>query len=286
MNVEAITARLAVRFGPEVAEWCAAAPALTARVSSQWGLEVGDLIDDGGSSVVLRCTWTDGTPAILKLTPDQGFLASQAEMLRSLAPSGRVPAVFAVAEEAIVLEAVVPGTEASPTPEQWGELVKALHSVPPPPDLTRTLRGRVEEFVVRIGRRAAEPAIAARVSPELWDRTVARCRALLDSPTREVLLHGDLHPGNVLDGGALGLVAIDPKTCVGDPCFDAMDYVVEGAGKEGVEVRCAAVAEACGLDPERLLEWSRVNATLAAIGRLTWGDGSEEELAELLAFAR
>ncbi|NUT92764.1 MAG: phosphotransferase [Saccharothrix sp.] len=284
--MDAITTRLAVRFGPEVADWCAAVPGLAARFAAEWGLVVGELIDDGGSSVALRCTWADGVPAVLKLTPDRGFLVSQAEMLRSLAPSGRVPAVFAVAEEAIVVEAVVPGTEASPTPAQWGELVAALHSVPPPVDLTRTLRDRAEEFIVRIGRRVLEPAVAARVTPAMWDRTVARCRALLDSPTREVLLHGDLHPGNVLDGGARGLVAIDPKTCVGDPCFDAMDYVVEGAGKEGVEARCAAVARACDLDPERLLEWSRVNATLAAIGHLTWGDGSEEAIGELLDLAR
>ncbi|MFI9816648.1 aminoglycoside phosphotransferase family protein [Saccharothrix variisporea] len=161
-----------------------------------------------------------------------------------------------------------------------------LHSAPPPSGLTRTLRDRAEEFIVRIGRRVVEPIVAARVPAAMWERTVARCRALLDSPTREVLLHGDLHPGNVLDGGARGLVAIDPKTCVGDPCFDAMDYVVDGAGEEGVEARCAAVAAACGLDAERLMEWSRVNAVLAAVGHLTLGDGSEETIGELLALAR
>lgn len=39
------------------------------------------------------------------------------------------------------------------------------------------------------------------------------------------LLHGDLHPGNVLDGGTRGLVAIDPRSCVGDPAFDVVDWV-------------------------------------------------------------
>ncbi|MGZ8761136.1 MAG: aminoglycoside phosphotransferase family protein [Aeromicrobium sp.] len=37
-----------------------------------------------------------------------------------------------------------------------------------------------------------------------------------------VLLHGDLTPSNILDGGAeRGLVAIDPAPCLGDAAFDA-----------------------------------------------------------------
>jgi hypothetical protein len=33
-------------------------------------------------------------------------------------------------------------------------------------------------------------------------------------------------------GGRLfsGLAAIDPRACAGDPCFDAVDYLLDGAG--------------------------------------------------------
>ncbi len=101
-----------------------------------------------------------------------------------------------------------------------------------------------------------------------------------------MLLHGDLHPGNVLDGGAgRGLVAIDPKACAGDPCFDAVDFVVAGAGREGVEARCAGVAAAYGLDPDRLHAWSRVDAAFAAVARLGAGDEGPA-VEELLALTR
>lgn len=100
-----------------------------------------------------------------------------------------------------------------------------------------------------------------------------------------MLLHGDLHLGNVLDGGPRGLVAIDPKACVGDPCFDAVDYVVAGAGHEGVEARCRHVAAACDLDGDRLHAWSRVIAPMFAIAHLTHG-GPERAIDELLALAR
>ena len=49
---------------------------------------------------------------------------------------------------------------------------------------------------------------------------------LAAEPTPTVLLHGDLTPVNVLDGGPeRGLVAIDPAPCLGDPDFDAVDLV-------------------------------------------------------------
>nr|WP_246620637.1 aminoglycoside phosphotransferase family protein [Streptomyces corallincola] len=109
---------------------------------------------------------------------------------------------------------------------------------------------------------------------------------MLDSQARLVLLHGDLHLGNVLDGGpSRGPVAIDPKACIGYPCFDALDYVVAGAGQEGVEARCQRVATACELDGNRLYAWSRVGAPMAAIAQLTY-DGPEPVIDELLALSR
>ncbi|MFF2377356.1 aminoglycoside phosphotransferase family protein [Streptomyces xiamenensis] len=175
------------------------------------------------------------------------------------------------------------GTPAAPLPGQWSDLLTALHEVAPPPLPTRVLRGRCEEAFARVGRRLSEPAISARMDVTAWDRAVQRCERLLDTETTTVLLHGDLHLGNVLDGGAeRGLMAIDPKACVGDPCFDAVDYVVAGAGLEGVETRCTRVAAACGLDGDRLYAWSRVIAPFAAIAQLGSG-GEKPVIDELLA---
>ncbi|HMH89802.1 MAG TPA: hypothetical protein VK586_01825 [Streptosporangiaceae bacterium] len=43
----------------------------------------------------MRCVRADGTPAVLKLSPDPPFLAGQAEALRQFAPGGKVAAVLA-----------------------------------------------------------------------------------------------------------------------------------------------------------------------------------------------
>ncbi|MFF2231205.1 aminoglycoside phosphotransferase family protein [Streptomyces anulatus] len=293
MDVESLTARLVRRFGPQVSGWCAEAPDLIARLASQWGLSLGESLPDGASSIALRCRLPDGTPAVLKVSPDLALMTEQVDMLGWFESSGRAPSVLAVDREAgaMVLEEIVPGTPAGdmpapPLPGQWSDLLAALHGVAPPPLPTRVLRGRCEEAFARVGRRLAEPAISARMDAAAWDRAIQRCDRLLDTEATTVLLHGDLHLGNVLDGGVeRGLMAIDPKACVGDPCFDAVDYVVAGAGLEGIETRCEHVAVACGFDGDRLRAWSQVIAPFAAIAHL--GSGGEGPLIdELLDLAR
>jgi streptomycin 6-kinase len=290
MDMEEVAIRLAGRFGPEVEGWLAEVPVVAARLASGWGLVLGELFESGASSVVMRGQWPDGTLAVLKLSPDRALLTKQAQMLRMFASTGRVPAVLAAdaGTGAMVLEEVVPGTEAgdmpqASLPDQWGELLAALHAVAPPARWPLDLRGRCAEAFARIGRRLSEPAIGARIDRSTWQRAIRRCEWLLDSQGRLVLLHGDLHLGNVLDGGpSRGLVAIDPKACIGDPCFDAVDYVLAGAGQDGVETRCQRVAAACALDGDRLYAWSQVIAPMAAISAITY-DGPASVIDELLA---
>ncbi|MDX8031945.1 aminoglycoside phosphotransferase family protein [Lentzea sp. BCCO 10_0856] len=277
-----MTARLAVRFGPGVAAWCAEVPDRVARLAQRWGLEPGEELEPGAVSVVLRCRWADGTPAVLKLSPDHELLAAQTGMLGLFAASGRVPAVLAADGDAVVLREVLPGTLAEDLPfdglpRLWADLLAALHGVPARP--VGLLRTRCEESFARIGRRLADPVIGARISAATWERAERRCERLLDTQT-SVLLHGDLHLGNALVGEP-GLMAIDPKACLGDPCFDAADLVVAGAGQEGVATRCEVVAAACGLDGDRLFGWSQVIAPMLAIAHLTHG-GPEAAVEELL----
>jgi streptomycin 6-kinase len=295
MDVEEITSRLTRRFGGQVTDWCVRVPALAAELSTEWSLTFGAPLPDGASSVTLSCRLQDGTAAVLKLSPDRDFLAEQVSMLRWLAPSGRVPMVLAVHPDGLLMEAIEPGTGADelphpPTVGQWSQLLTALHSVGVPPRFTRHLRARCEEFYARIGRRLADPRIGARISHATWNRAVDRCHHLLETDSAPVLLHGDLHLGNVLDGGPTrGLVAIDPKACVGDPCFDAVDYVLAAAGDpadhSAVTTRCQAFADTHGLDPDRLHDWCRALAPVIAVSAITAPD-NEPAVTELLALAR
>jgi streptomycin 6-kinase len=93
-------------------------------------------------------------------------------------------------------------------------------------------------------------------------------RALAADATPDpVLLHGDLHAGNVLDGGPeRGLVAIDPRPCVGDAAFDAVDWPFHGTDDPRTwKPRSRELAHALGLDPERLWAWCRALAPMLGV---------------------
>ncbi len=285
--------RLTRRFGPGVADWCARLPALTRSFASRWTLDLGEPFPAGNSSVAIPCTRSDGSPAVLKLSPDLPVVAEQVETLRLFAAGGRVPAVLAadLAAGAVLLELIEPGTTASelappPSARDWAGLLTALHTAPVPPGYPRDLRAQCEGFFDRIGRRVTEPEIGRWVTAADVARGAGRCEALLGTGTARVLLHGDLHLANVLDGGAArGLVAIDPRACVGDPCFDAVDYLLDGAGRDGVGTRCATLAAESGLDADRLHAWCRAVAPIVTITYLM-RPGSQAAVAELLALAR
>ncbi len=82
--------RLTRRFGSGVADWCAGLPALARSFAVRWTLELGEPFPGGNSSVAIRCARSDGSPAVLKLSPDLAVVAEQVETLRLFGASGRV----------------------------------------------------------------------------------------------------------------------------------------------------------------------------------------------------
>ncbi|HEU0301129.1 MAG TPA: aminoglycoside phosphotransferase family protein [Longimicrobium sp.] len=132
--------------------------------------------------------------------------------------------------------------------------------------------------------RALEPA-AAR-SGGIFARSAEAARELLADPRDVMVLHGDLHHGNVLDFGARGWLAIDPKGLVGERGFDFANLFcnpdLETATAPGRLARqVEVVAEAAGLQRTRVLMWILAYAGLSAAWSLE--DGDEPEIALAVA---
>lgn len=68
-------------------------------------------------------------------------------------------------------------------------------------------------------------APAARTHGGLLVEADRAAQALLAEPRDVVVLHGDIHHGNVLDGGARGWLAIDPKGLSGERTFDFVNIL-------------------------------------------------------------
>ncbi|WP_293697446.1 aminoglycoside phosphotransferase family protein [uncultured Agrococcus sp.] len=277
------------RFGADrAAEFSLALPDLVDRLLRDWQLRSGDRISAGATSVVIDVTDAAGELSVLKLSPDAEFLARQAGMLRHFAPTGRVPLVRKSSEElgAVLLERVIPGVESDedlPSLQDWAALLRELHDTDPS-GIEEALDARCFDMFERIGARQRMPEVREHIPDTVWEAAVELCRSLLASTDAPAAIHGDLHLGNALTSERRGLVAIDPKLCVGDRCFDMVDFVIATGGPEEFTQRVHELARLTGVTPDRLLAWSRVNAVVTAISRTRW-NGFTSRSADLLSFA-
>ncbi|WP_394550871.1 aminoglycoside phosphotransferase family protein [Agromyces sp. MMS24-JH15] len=121
---------------------------------------------------------------------------------------------------------------------------------------------------------------------------------LLDDPRDEVVLHGDLHHGNVLDFGTHGWLAIDPKGLIGESTFDLCNPLCNPSHERALlpgrlARQFAVAAEASGVEAGRLADWllawcalssawfaadddPQHAASAAAIGELALGLGRDD----------
>ncbi|MGA0602368.1 aminoglycoside phosphotransferase family protein [Caulobacter sp. KR2-114] len=82
-------------------------------------------------------------------------------------------------------------------------------------------------------------------------------------------LHGDIHHGNILDGGARGWLAIDPKGLLGDRGYDYANMICNPGPEPSqdparIAARVDLVADRSGLGRERLLRWLLAYCGLSA----------------------
>ncbi|MFM0094080.1 aminoglycoside phosphotransferase family protein [Paraburkholderia nemoris] len=107
--------------------------------------------------------------------------------------------------------------------------------------------------------------------------SAATAQALLAEPQDLVVLHGDIHHGNVLDFGARGWLAIDPKGLYGERGFDYANIFCNPDEASALapgrfERRVERVAHVAGLDRHRLLQWILAWSGLSAAWILETGE--------------
>jgi streptomycin 6-kinase len=147
-------------------------------------------------------------------------------------------------------------------------------------------RGKPYPDLIPLERWFEALAPAAHAHGGLLIRCAATAQELLGSPRDISILHGDLHHENVLDFGARGWLAIDPKGLIGERGFDyAILFCNPDLGDARRHVatqpglfarRVEIVSAAAGLEPRRLLSWILAWTGLSAVWLL--GDGVSPEI--------
>ena len=107
---------------------------------------------------------------------------------------------------------------------------------------------------------------------------------LLGTPDDWVMLHGDLHHGNVLSVGHGQWIAMDPKGLLGPPEVEVaallrnpLRYVLAQPDPSAlVRSRVFVLAEHLGYEPWRMTWWGFVLAALAATWAFEDGEGERE----------
>jgi streptomycin 6-kinase len=285
---DGVRRRLTARFGVEVEAWFEELPSVLSALAERWELDFDTLIPRGSMSVVVRCRLADGRSAVLKISPDRPRLANEAAALHTWR-TVHTPSVLAVDEGvgALLLEAIEPGTPlveslAYPGLASVAALLTALHASGLPNGSYPSVADRVTylfESSREIYRRS--PELIELVALELYERGRQLATRLAENVAPTALLHGDLTPSNILDGGAeRGLVAIDPAPCLGDDVgFDAIDLLLWQADDvDTVALRAEQLAPAIEVDAGRLLDWCTAFAAMTALELAEAADSSRRRV--------
>ncbi|WP_187363765.1 aminoglycoside phosphotransferase family protein [Streptomyces piniterrae] len=288
----------AMRRTPSGRAWLDRLPGIVREIEERWELRLGAPFHGGSCSWVAPAAGPDGEPAVLKVTWPHREADGEAPALHAWGSHGAVRLHRWDRERgALLIERCDPGTRLDDSPLPPTErltiaagLLRDLWAAPTPPD------GRLEH----VGMVCAEWADLVqermiRLQPGYDPGLVALgadlLRKLPATATREVVVHGDFNPGNVLASERRPWLAIDPKPMVGDPAYDPWPLLTQiddpfehPDPRPLLRERYALVAEVLGEDPARLMAWAVARGVESA---LWYADHDEvEDGAELLAEAR
>jgi streptomycin 6-kinase len=272
---EGCAARIAAVHGATGERWLEELPALLVACAQRWSLTVREPFDHLSYHYVAPAVAADGSRVVLKAGVPSAGLACEMAALREFAGSGMVRLLDGDAEMGVmILEQVQPGTPLTSLGDdeavirQAVRLMQRLWKPVGPAHTFATVGGWAEEFQ----RLRAQFDGGAGPFPPLL---VEQAERLFQQAAREgaltLLLHGDMHPRNILAGEREPWLAIDPKGVVGDPLYDVACLINsvpplpdKRLVRQMMARRADLLAELLSLPRERILRWALADAVLAA----------------------
>jgi streptomycin 6-kinase len=251
------------RFGAAGRDWLRSLPALVADLEERWSIVAGGAVGTGATSVVLSAKTVPGDrPVALKLALLDVENRNEAEALRIYNGDGAVELVEADVERgALLLEWLDAGWSLLGLDELEAcrlacALARRLWKPVPADSPFDRLAGEARRWaseLVEKNERHGRP-LARRIVEE----AVELLPWLVDTSPPPVLLHRDLHHGNVLAGRREPWLVIDPKPITGDPAFD-LAAMLRGRWAEDarrMERRFRVLCEETGLEHGRVRGWA------------------------------
>ncbi len=256
--------------------WLDRLPALIEEACRRWDVEIAGAPYEGGV-----CSWVAPVrgasgDAVLKVTWPHAEAATEASALRWWDGAGTVRVLAEVRDTwTMLLERCDPGTPLRDAglPNERGlaigaELLNALWSKGVPPDDSPrfdAMEQVCDEWAQRAERRVERDGAVLRAlgtDPGILTLGIELLHLLPRSSERQVVVHGDFNPGNVLAASRAPFLAIDPKPMIGDPAYDPWSLVAQldwpfrlPDAARVVLPRIRRLAEQLNLPAERIIAW-------------------------------
>lgn len=264
----ALAANVETWDGDTARLWLSALPETLVRAAQRWGLEMGDPFEPGGvTAYVAPAVTSEGARVVYKCTIPHDEAISEAEALRLYEGDG---AVRVTASEPDTFEMLIeycePGSSlwnVGSDDERLQVATTLMRRLWRPVDAgTFTSLGALTDSWAAITTRRLITLVPPW-TPKPIERGIDLLQSLPHTTTRNVLLHQDLHPGNILAAQREPWLVIDPKPVVGDPAFDPVQLLIQSRGNvqeppphAELESRVAMIADLTGLDTERVALWA------------------------------
>ena len=267
---------IASTFGQKGSNWLETLPTSISGYAQLWNLTIGHPFREMSYNFVTRATCQDGSQVVLKLGVPNPELTSEIEALRLYDGHGAARLLDADPEGgALLIEQLLPGIPLANLDDDEhatqiaAEIMQQLWR--PVPD-KHNLR-EVEKWAFGMQRlRAYYDGGTGPFPKKLTEQAEVIFPELIASTQIQMVLHGDLHHGNILSAQRQSWLALDPKGVVGDPAYEVTAWMhnpMPGLNawphlKQTTASRLDQFSEILGFDRQRLRNWSLAQAVLSA----------------------
>jgi streptomycin 6-kinase len=217
------TATTRARIGPDADAWLARVPRFLRELTARWDLTLGEPFTGGVIGFTITAERGSGAePAVLKLSYPDGWFADETRAIAEVGGDGMVKLLDHDDDGAQLLERAMPGTSLldehdEPEGNELAAGVMQRLWRPAPAGFVTVAEEATRWATSMPLRHAQQMAPFERPMMELAAETL---KELVATQGEIVLLHGDLHHGNVLAAEREPWLAIDPKPLAGEREFD------------------------------------------------------------------
>ena len=281
------------REEPDGSIWLQHLPDILGECAHLWSLELGEPFDLAHVSYVAPVELRDNTSGVLKINFPEDESEHEADALVHWDGEGAVRLLGRYDERrALLVERCKPGTRLWETRDgddvtrTVAGVLRRLWKAPPDGHPFRLLEDAAASWVDELPE--GWERLGRPYEQELLEEAIAFLREAGPAQGEAVVLHQDLHGGNILRARREPWLAIDPKPLVGEREFDTASFLrdrrweLRNTPLASVRVRrrLDLLAAELDLDRDRMRGWGIAHA-------LAWGmSGKPEQDRDMAACAR